>query len=428
MRSWLMMSAVGLGWAASASAAGPVSPSIQRAEAILSAPEQMDISLVSCTTDECAAGGACDAVGDCIGEGGCGLFGGDGCGLMGGALSERFDLSDAILGEDSGWDVGGWLQSGYTNKSDGVLNTRPDSWNVHQAWVYVEKIADGSEGLAFGGRFDAMYGLDGENTQAYGNPNRDRWDFQDSFDHGAFHWAMPQAYGTVAYDKLSVKVGHFYTPAGYEVVPATGNFFYSHAFTWNFTEPFTHTGALASYAASDELTLMGGWVAGWDSGFARFNGASSFIGGATVKVSDDVTVAYVGVVGNNGWIGDGNTHHLVTTVALTDKLTYVLSSDINHGNLPAAGGATTFHSVSAANYLIYNITDELGAGARAEWAKINGVSYYETTFGLNVKPTGNLVIRPEIRHQWSPAGQKGNNPIGVPVDETIFGVDAVLSF
>ncbi len=78
---------------------------------------------------------------------------------------------------------------------------------------------------------------------------------------------MPQAYGTVAYDKLSVKVGHFYTPAGYEVVPATGNFFYSHAFTWNFTEPFTHTGALASYAASDELTLMGGWVAGWDSGF-----------------------------------------------------------------------------------------------------------------------------------------------------------------
>ncbi len=79
------------------------------------------------------------------------MFGGDGCGLMGGALSERFDLSDAILGEDSGWDVGGWLQSGYTNKSDGVLNTRPDSWNVHQAWVYVEKIADGSEGLAFGG-------------------------------------------------------------------------------------------------------------------------------------------------------------------------------------------------------------------------------------------------------------------------------------
>ncbi len=67
---------------------------------------------------------------------------------------------------------------------------------------------------------------------------------------------------------------------------------------------------------------------------------------------------------------------------------------------------TTFHSVSAANYLIYNITDELGAGARAEWAKINGVSYYETTVGVNIKPTGNLVIRPEIRHQWSPAGQK----------------------
>jgi len=282
--------------------------------------------------------------------------------------------------------------------------------------------------LDWGGRFDAMYGLDGDNNQAYGNPHRNWWDFQDSFDHGAYHWALPQAYGTLAYDKWSVKIGHFYTPAGYEVVPATGNFFYSHAFTWNFTEPFTHTGAISTYTVSDNLTLTGGWVAGWDTGFTRNNGSGSFMGGFTTKLSDDVTVAYIGLFGNNGWIGDGTTHHLVTTVTLTDKLTYVLSNDINNGNRPAAGGVTTFHSVSAANYLLYAMTDKVGAGVRAEWAKISSVSYYEVTAGFNVRPMPNLVVRPEIRHQWSPAGQKGNNPIGVPVDQTIFGVDAVLSF
>ncbi len=431
MRSWMMMSAVGFGWAASASAVEPVSPLVRRAETILSTPaERLDIQLVSCTEDA-ACDASCDGVaGDCVGgcEDGCGLFGD--CCLLGGEQGEAFDLGNTILGEDSGWDVGGWVSAGYTNKSDGVLNTRPDALNVHQAWMFIEKVADGSEGLDWGARVDAVYGLDGENTQSYGN-NPGRWDFQNGFDHGQFHYAIPQAYGVLAYDKLKVKVGHFFTLAGYEVVPSTGNFFYSHAFTWNFTEPFTHTGVLGEYTVDDNLTIHGGWVAGWDTGFDRFNGSSAFHGGAIVKASDDVTVSYMTVIGNNGWIGDGSTHHLVTSVALTDKLTYALSNDIVHGNVGAAGGVTTFHSVSAANYLIYNINDKLGAGARAEWAKINGVSYYEATVGVNIKPTANFIIRPEVRHQWSPAANKvgGRNPIGLPTtDDTILGIDAILTF
>ena len=248
MRSWLMMLAVGFGWAATGSAADGDFLGGERAEEIFS----------------------------------------------------QVDLGDTFLDEDSGWDVGGWLQAGYTNKSDGVLNTRPDALNVHQAWLFIEKVADGSDGLDWGARVDAMYGLDGENTQAYGNPNRNTWDFQNSFDHGQFHNALPQAYGVLAYDKLSVKIGHFYTPAGYEVVPANGNFFFSHALAWNFTEPFTHTGALGTYTASDDVTLYGGWVAGWDTGFTQNNGGSAFIGGATVKVLDDVSVGYITTLGNLG--------------------------------------------------------------------------------------------------------------------------------
>ncbi|RLS59159.1 MAG: porin [Planctomycetota bacterium] len=446
MRTWMLMTAAGLGCAASAHAAGPVSPSILRAESLLNAPsDRLDIQLVECTTGDCATGNAC-TTGSC-GAGGCGTGGcgtgacgtgcesdwGIGCGLFGGAGSgDPFDLGTLVFGEDSAWDIGGHLQNGYHSEADGITNTRPEKFNNHQSWLYLQKTADGSEGLDWGMRIDGMYGQDANNTQAYGNPQRDRWDFQDDFDRGAgYGFAIPQAYGTIAYDNLTVKVGHFFTYAGYEVVPSTGNFFYSHAFTWNFTEPFTHTGAVAEYAVSDDVTLHGGWVAGWDTGFARNNGSSAFHGGVIAQVSDDVSVSYMTVVGNNGWIGDGHTHHFVVTTALTDNLTHVLSSDISRGNqgiFAAAPADSTFHSVSAANYLLYTINDTLSTGARGEWLKVQGVSYYETTVGLNVRPTSNLVVRPEIRHQWSPAGEKGNNPLGVPVSETIFGIDAVMSF
>ena len=46
------------------------------------------------------------------------------------------------------------------------------------------------------------------------------------------------------YNDWKIKLGHFYTPIGYEVVPANGNFFYTHAYTMQYGEPFTHTGVL----------------------------------------------------------------------------------------------------------------------------------------------------------------------------------------
>ena len=46
----------------------------------------------------------------------------------------------------------------------------------------------------------------------------------------------------MAWGNWSIKGGRFWTPIGYEVVPATGNFFYSHSYTCFYGEPFTHTG------------------------------------------------------------------------------------------------------------------------------------------------------------------------------------------
>ena len=112
----------------------------------------------------CGSQAGCgDANGIC-GEG-CGI--GGGCGNGGG-----FGLA-SMLGcdGDSGIDFGGWLQFGYHNRNSVVprFNTHEDRINLHQGWLYAEKVADGSCGFDWGFRVDGMYGVDAADTQAFGN-------------------------------------------------------------------------------------------------------------------------------------------------------------------------------------------------------------------------------------------------------------------
>jgi hypothetical protein len=312
--------------------------------------------------------------------------------------------------------IGGWTQFGYHSRNsyqDG-FNQEEDGLNLHQQWLYAERVADGSCGWGVGFRLDAVYGIDGGNTQSFGN-NAGVWDYLNGFDHGAYGWAIPQAYLELAKGDLSIKLGHFYTLIGYEVVTAPDNFFYSHAFTMNNSEPFTHTGAIATYAYSDNVTLYGGWTAGWDTGFDQLGNGSSWLGGLSVGLCEDVTVTYMSTYGDFGWLAPGQnnsySHSVVFDVALTDRLNYVLQSDM------VSAGVTD--SVGINQYLLYAMSDCWGVGGRVEWWKSDGVSYNAATFGLNYKPHANLVLRPEVKQEWTP---------GMGLDQTIFGMDAILSY
>ncbi len=168
-----------------------------------------------------------------------------------------------------------------------------DVLQLQQAWLFAEKAIDTSSGFDIGGRIDYIYGTDGQNTQAFGTDPRG-WD--NPWDNGAnYGSAIPQLYVEAGYGDLSVKAGHFYTIIGYEVVQATGNFFYSHAYTFNFSEPFTHTGVLATYTPSDDVTIWGGYSLGWDSGFD--DNGDAWLGGASLGLTDDLTVTYASVAG-----------------------------------------------------------------------------------------------------------------------------------
>jgi len=383
----------------------------------------------------------CEAAG-C--DGGCGDGCDSMCGLGGLAGCGDCDLGDpySLFGEHHGINVGGWLQLGYHSKSGANrFNDNADGVRLHQAWLYAEKVADGSNGLDIGGRIDYVYGIDAPDTQAFG-PADDSWD-QD-WDNGGFYGhALPQLYAEAAYGDLSVKAGHFYTIIGYEVVTAPDNFFYSHAYTMYNNEPFTHTGFLASYAASDALTLFGGYTFGWDSGFE--DNGDNFLGGFSVGLTDDVTFTYattIGRLGTNadpgtapGLVEQGYMHSMVLDAALSDNLQWVFQYDqINTEESTTGTGIRD--GFALVNYLIYNINDCTSVGSRFEYFHRNvdpalggdtNIDVYDLTFGVNHRLHSNLIVRPEVRWDWDKNGDFGVNENNASSQAT-FGMDAILTF
>jgi hypothetical protein len=81
------------------------------------------------------------------------------------------------------------------------------------------------------------------------------------------------------------------------------------------------------------------------------------------------------------------------------------------------------------NYLFYTLNDCWKLGGRIEWWNTDSLtgesaSLYDVTGGLNYRPHANLVIRPEIRYDWTPS----NEAIDDDYNQTWFGIDAVLTF
>jgi hypothetical protein len=362
------------------------------------------------------------------------------------ATTEPMSLNSLLFSdtETAPFTVGGWTQLGYHDESNGLFNRHPDDVRLHQQYLYTERVADGTDGVDFGWRFDAIYGVDAQDTQAFGNPPDS---FDEGWDNGIYGWALPQVYGEMAVGDFSVKAGHFYTIIGYESVMAPQNFFYSHAFTMYNNEPFTHTGVLTTYTAgeNDEVTIWNGYTLGWDTGFdvnddGDGSDGSNYIGGASLAVTEDITLIYATVAGDFGVRGEGYMHSFIVDVSLTEELNYVFQNDyLRANNVGITGGRADSYAFN--QYLFYTVNENLIAGVRGEAWDYDGHTIYEITTGVNVRPWGpeetgpvNFVVRPEVRWQWAEDDVDkhffaGN--FGIPHDSdrgAIFGIDAILVY
>ena len=363
-----------------------------------------------------------------------------------GKLGEPWKLFHGECLKEHDITISGWSQAGIFANQFGAPTNGPlalnnlTNFNLHQLWLYAERKADAEKhgGFDIGGRVDHVFGIDAPDTQCFGDRGWD-WGWNDAL--GIYGSAIPQAYAEVAFGKWTVKGGHFNTPHGYEIVPPTGNFFYSHSYAFRYAEPFTHTGFQATYKAGDKLSVFGGWVDGWDSGFANRNGADTFLGGFNLALSEKTSLAWAVNVGNWGTGAIGNAgdiffHSLVLTHKFNCKWTYVLQHDLG-ANMGLVPGGTWWYNIN--HYLIRKINDCWSAGGRFEWfcdrdgVRVipgNAGSYFDATLGLNYKPHSNFLLRPEIRWDWYNGTVAAGSPFNAGLSQSQFsgGFDMILTF
>lgn len=334
----------------------------------------------------------------------------------------RYGLSDPII------TIGGWLSAGYHSKSNNLFNDRPDKFALHQGWLYAEKSADPTASR-WGFRVDVLYGIDADDAQVFGGP-AGTWDYLNGLDHGAYGWAIPQAYGEIAVGQWNVILGHFLTPVGYETVTAPDNFFYSHSMSMYNSQPRTQTGVLVTRPFNGRHMFVGGWTQGWDIGFKQQTNDDSWLAGTIWQLSECVAFSHFWSTGTFCARGtDGNAHTFLLDSALTNRLNWVLQSDLFRMD------STGEDNFGLTQYLFYTVSDWLRFGTRIEWWKGDGItgyaphgavlpnagswSYYALTGGVNIRPHANFVLRPEVRYDWSPAAN---------YDEAYFGMDAIVTF
>jgi len=345
----------------------------------------------------------------------------------------------------TGWLNGGILGNGRDtadNFNGPVTFPDRDQGQFNQEWLAIDRTAPADNCEWFiGGHVDYFFGSDYFFTTAAGLDgtragNVPRWNTTDSFSYG---FSMPQLYFETDYGtEWKMKWGHFFTIIGYEVIPAIGNFFYSHAYTFQYGEPFTHTGWLATYTR-DNWSFSGGITEGWNTFDANDSGAG-FLGGITYTDKDWGSLAFGITTGDDsefnlpgvGPLSNRTMYSLVWTRNFNSRLTYVLQHDLGSQNNAQTFTGTGAQWYGVNQYLFYKLNCCWTAGVRIEWFRdddgfvvtglrpgnaIVGASFpgnfYECTVGLNYKPSGNLTIRPEMRWDWYD-GAPNQNP-AVPV-------------
>lgn len=408
----------------------------------------------------------------------------------------------ASLFKDNGIEVGGWINAGITYNANNPTNgfngpvtfaDRSKEFQLNQFNVFIQR-AVVTEGKAwdFGGRFDLMFGTDAIFAQAYGIPafdvnsgqplKRSNWDLNLCCSSSRFYnIALPQAYIETYVpvgNGLNLKIGHFYSPTGYETVPAPDNFFYTRAYTFSNGEPFTHTGLVGNYIVNKNWAFMGGAITGsatggWDGGL---NKELSNWGGlaGTTWTSDDkrssanLTGSYsrTSTRSNEPW----GFYSLVLQHKITQKTLLVLHHTGGFAGgtfMPDGNKDVSWYGVDM--QLHHDLREDLSVGIRTEWfrdkdgfrvcspvrvaqatnsvhisfaadflATCKPADYYDVTVGMNWKPAKQLKmdsilmqklnIRPNIRYDRVEGIGQAYRPFDNRKDQLLVSVDATIQF
>ncbi len=351
-----------------------------------------------------------------------------------------------------GFNIYGFVEGSYTasfNNPPGnfitgrVFDVDHEEVLLNQVDLSIEKVLDCAACAKenrwdVGGKVEVIYGADARFIHANGL----------NFYGGASPQLSPenqfdlvQAYVDVVVpigNGLLLRGGKFVTLLGYETINPTTDPLYSHSYLFGYAIPFTHTGLLASYNLTDKLSVTGGATRGWEQSLVDNNGSMDALGQVKYIFNEKLTGFFNFVTGPEGasnglWrtVFDG-----VVVYQMTDALS--LGANADYGFEP--GASATDNSAEwygVALYAGYKVCDYLTVNARGEWFadpdQARGLSgnMYEVTLGLGIKPApsdkylSNLLIRPEIRYDYS---EDGIFDGGAEDSQWTAAIDAIFTF
>ncbi len=285
-----------------------------------------------------------------------------------------------------------------------IFNDRANSFGMNQAQVTAEKDLDpAATGMDWGFKFEPMYGTDARVTHSFtvfdhATNSPYQWDIVEA--NGSFHLPIVVSGG------IDTKIGTYSTPIGYEVINATGNFFATHSYIFNYGIPLKHTGLISTAHVTDMVDIWAGvdtGVNGWlpTRGGDNNKSPSVMLGfGLNNLLDGNLTVLALAHIGpENGYIegqrytaGSGtagsytngagqlqnpNKHareiyDIVTSYKIGDAITTALELNVIHDDLGVTNTASplTNHSGAtaegAAVYGTFKLNDMFTFGAREE--------------------------------------------------------------
>jgi hypothetical protein len=122
------------------------------------------------------------------------------------------------------------------------------------------------------------------------------------------------------------------------------------------------------------------------------------------------------------------------TVDLSENLQYVIQSDLVASDGYLGDPDRDNFETGIVNYLFYTANDCWKYGGRFEWWQSdtfdddNSISFFEVTLGVNYKPHANVVVRPEVRWDFTGDDEAVELAQDRDYDRTEFGIDAIFTF
>ena len=368
-------------------------------------------------------------------------------------------LKDTRLGrglESSGTQVYGWIQQGFAGNPDSPRDRvnfgtnygwRSNDYRLNQVYFILENTLEQEDGFNIGYRVDFLAGHDApffvangllsdytgfdprsgvgvDGPKSFREVNRVGLDFPQLY----LEAHLPRV---LTPGGIDIRVGKFYTLMGREVYPGADTDFYSRAYENVYATPFTHTGFLATWHATSTLDVIAGVVRGWDV-FKDNNDMVSFHGGFVWNSPDkryNWTTAWI--TGPEQPDNNRDYRSLVTSY-LTAKFgtgdAWVVSAGGHVGyESNAAVDAVTGRKTDAKWYgttvnLFYTVDPTLRLGTRLEWFRDDqgtrtaqlgrpgfAADFFDFTVGVTYKPHRSVIIRPELRVDWSPNARPYND-------------------